>query len=161
MMEKMKKREESEGRTRAQKLAEKRRMEDDLSELTSHWTNSIIPNWSSTHSNKKTQSLWWRGLPPPVRGRVWRLGLSNTLNLTPQLYSILVQRARDQLKSTETCLGREETLELIRLDVSRTFPQLCIFQNGGPYYQLLHNVLGAYVCYRPDIGYVQVEILLR
>jgi len=155
MMEKMKKREESEGRTRAQKLAEKRRMEDDLSELTSHWTNSIIPNWSSTHSSKKTQSLWWRGLPPPVRGRVWRLGLSNTLNLTPQLYSILVQRARDQLKSTETCLGREETLELIRLDVSRTFPQLCIFQNGGPYYQLLHNVLGAYVCYRPDIGYVQ------
>ena len=52
-------------------------------------------------------------------------------------------------------MSREETLELIRLDVSRTFPQLCIFQQGGPYYQLLHNVIGAYVCYRPDIGYVQ------
>ena len=54
-------------------------------------------------------------------------------------------------------LSREETLDLIRLDVSRTFPQLCIFQEGGPYYQLLHNILGAYVCYRPDIGYVQVH----
>ena len=53
-------------------------------------------------------------------------------------------------------LSREETLELIRLDVSRTFPRLCIFQRGGPYFDLLHNILGAYVCYRPDIGYVQV-----
>jgi len=39
--------------------------------------------------------------------------------------------------------AREETLHLIRLDVSRTFPQLG------------KNVLGAYVGYRPDLGYVQ------
>lgn len=26
---------------------------------------------------------------------------------------------------------------------------------GGPYYGPLHDVLGAYACYRPDIGYVQ------
>lgn len=25
---------------------------------------------------------------------------------------------------------------------------------GGPYHDLLHSVLGAYTCYRPDIGYV-------
>ena len=30
---------------------------------------------------------------------------------------------------------------------------LCIFQ-GGPYYNLLHSLLGAYACYRPDVGYV-------
>ena len=28
-------------------------------------------------------------------------------------------------------------------------------QEGGPYHSLLQDVLGAYVCYRPDIGYVQ------
>ncbi|VDK84781.1 unnamed protein product [Litomosoides sigmodontis] len=52
-------------------------------------------------------------------------------------------------------LGRESTLELIHLDVSRTFPHLGFFQKGGPYEELLLDLLGAYVCYRPDIGYVQ------
>jgi len=159
LMEKLKKKEQTDGKNRAHKLAEQRRVEDDLSQLTSHWSSNILPNWSSMSSNKKTQALWWKGLPPPVRGRVWKLALPNTLNLTPQLYSILVSRAQEQLEN-KICVGvgpgsREETLELIQLDVSRTFPQLCIFQSGGPYYQLLHNVLGAYVCYRPDIGYVQ------
>jgi len=158
LMEKLKKKEQTDGRNRAHKLAEQRRTEDDLSQLTSHWSTSILPNWSTMSTNKKTQTLWWKGLPPPVRGRVWKLALPNTLNLTPQLYNILVTRAKEQLENKTTYTGpgsREETLELIQLDVSRTFPQLCIFQKGGPYYQLLHNVLGAYVCYRPDIGYVQ------
>eukprot|EP00092_Neocalanus_flemingeri_P001796 GFUD01001914.1.p1 GENE.GFUD01001914.1~~GFUD01001914.1.p1 ORF type:complete len:652 (-),score=231.78 GFUD01001914.1:342-2297(-) len=160
LMEKLKKKEQSDGKNRAHKLAEQRRVEDDLSQLTSHWSANIMPNWSTMSSNKKTQALWWKGLPPPVRGRVWKLALSNTLNLTPQLYKILVSRAQEQLENKPSIgagsrESREETLELIQLDVSRTFPQLCIFQTGGPYYQLLHNVLGAYVCYRPDIGYVQ------
>ena len=30
---------------------------------------------------------------------------------------------------------------------------LCL--QGGPYHQILHDVLGAYACYRPDVGYVQ------
>jgi len=158
LMEKLKKKEQTDGKNRAHKLAEQRRAEDDLSQLTSHWSSTILPNWSTMSTNKKTQALWWKGLPPPVRGRVWKLALPNTLNLTPQLYNILVSRAREQLETKPGSTGpgsREETLELIQLDVSRTFPQLCIFQAGGPYYQLLHNVLGAYVCYRPDIGYVQ------
>ena len=25
---------------------------------------------------------------------------------------------------------------------------------GGPLHHVLHDVLGAYVCYRPDVGYV-------
>ena len=156
MMERVRKKEESVGRTRAQKMAERKRVEDDLSELTACWQHSIIPSWSAQGRSRRTLSLWWRGLPPPVRGRVWRLAMDNTLNITEQLYRILVSRAQEQLSSnTGPMVGREETLELIRLDVSRTFPQLCIFQQGGPYYQLLHNVLSAYVCYRPDIGYVQ------
>lgn len=50
---------------------------------------------------------------------------------------------------------REGTVDLIWLDVSRTFPHLCIFQEGGPYYDMLHSLLGAYATYRPDVGYVQ------
>ena len=28
-------------------------------------------------------------------------------------------------------------------------------QEGGPYHSTLRDLLGAYVCYRPDLGYVQ------
>lgn len=33
-------------------------------------------------------------------------------------------------------------------------PMTCVLQ-GGPYYDVLHSLLGAYVCYQPEIGYVQ------
>lgn len=46
-------------------------------------------------------------------------------------------------------------MDVIQLDISRTFPNLCIFQEGGPYSDVLHSLLAAYVCYRPDVGYVQ------
>lgn len=54
--------------------------------------------------------------------------------------------------------NHESSVELIKLDVSRTFPQLCFFQINGPYHDILHNVLGAYACYNPHIGYVSLTI---
>lgn len=44
---------------------------------------------------------------------------------------------------------------LIKLDVSRTFPHLGLFQECGPYHQSLSDILSAYVVYRPDLGYCQ------
>lgn len=93
------------------------------------------------------------------------------------MFEICVNRAKDRLQQFEdggcrsdaecyrsdtecnetpsSPVDRESTVELIHLDVARTFPTLGIFQKGGPYYDLLLNVLGAYVCYRPDVGYVR------
>ncbi len=34
---------------------------------------------------------------------------------------------------------------------------LSYFQ-GGPYHELLQGLLGAYACYRPDVGYVSVVV---
>ena len=31
---------------------------------------------------RKTHELWWHGLPPSVRGRVWKLAIGNDLNVT-------------------------------------------------------------------------------
>ncbi|XP_040848367.1 TBC1 domain family member 12 isoform X3 [Ochotona curzoniae] len=83
-----------------------------------------------------------------------------------ELYEIFLSRARARWKSfSETSsesdtegvsiADREASLELIKLDISRTFPSLYIFQKGGPYHDVLHSILGAYTCYRPDVGYVQ------
>lgn len=29
-----------------------------------------------------------------------------------------------------------------------------VCRQGGPYHDVLHSILGAYTCYRPDVGYV-------
>eukprot|EP01087_Luapelamoeba_hula_P011202 TRINITY_DN3015_c0_g2_i4.p1 TRINITY_DN3015_c0_g2~~TRINITY_DN3015_c0_g2_i4.p1 ORF type:complete len:835 (-),score=195.61 TRINITY_DN3015_c0_g2_i4:29-2533(-) len=52
-------------------------------------------------------------------------------------------------------IGKENTVNLIPLDLPRTFPCLSFFQEDGPLREPLANILEAYVCYRPDIGYVQ------
>ncbi|XP_071187509.1 TBC1 domain family member 14-like [Salvelinus alpinus] len=41
---------------------------------------------------------------------------------------------------------------LIECSVVKISP---VFRQGGPYYDVLHSILGAYTCYRPDVGYVQ------
>jgi hypothetical protein len=51
--------------------------------------------------------------------------------------------------------------QLIALDISRTFPKLCMFQSDGPYFTPLQGLLGAYVFFRPDIGYVSVSVCGR
>ena len=42
----------------------------------------------------------------------------------------------------------------IKLDISRTFPNLAMFQVGGPYHNTLFEILGAYAQYKPTVGYV-------
>lgn len=33
-------------------------------------------------TSRKTQDLWWRGIPPSIRGKVWKLAIGNDLNVT-------------------------------------------------------------------------------
>lgn len=135
-------------------------------------------------NGKKTRELWWQGLPSSVRGKVWRLAIGNELNLTRQLYEICSSRAQTRLNSPDLTshhsgseIDQEGTprnlsnyepssgklnfvvilgsMDVIQLDIARTFPHLGIFQEGGPYSEMLHALLAAYVCYRPDVGYVQ------
>ncbi|XP_033102695.1 TBC1 domain family member 14-like [Anneissia japonica] len=126
------------------------------------WNKDILPNFESVKHQKKTKELWWNGVPPSVRGKVWIMAVGNDLNITHELFEIFKDRAKDTLKLFKEPdaekvhkASREASMELIKLDVSRTFPHLCIFQKGGPYYDMLHSILGAYACYRPDVGYVQ------
>ncbi|GAA55182.1 TBC1 domain family member 14 [Clonorchis sinensis] len=57
--------------------------------------------------------------------------------------------------SSCTHFDRTTSLHAIKLDVSRTFPVLGLFQPGNPLHSPLHDLLAAYVAYRPEIGYVQ------
>ncbi|XP_034148251.1 TBC1 domain family member 12 isoform X2 [Esox lucius] len=167
MVAEAKKRELKEAQRKRKEMKERFKQEDSIANAMVVWNNDILPNWENTRNSRRARELWWQGLPPNVRGKVWSLAIGNELNITPELYEIFLSRAKERWRSfsemgsdTEADDGasladRESSLELIKLDISRTFPPLFIFQKGGPYHDLLHSVLGAYTCYRPDVGYVQ------
>lgn len=164
-----KRRELKDAQRKKRQMKERHRQEDIISNAMVIWNTEILPHWDSMKSTRRVRDLWWQGLPPSVRGRVWSLAIGNELNITAELYEIFLSRAKEKWRSySETSsvndnesdggaslADRESSLDLIKLDISRTFPSLFIFQKGGPYHDLLHSVLGAYTCYRPDIGYVQ------
>ncbi|RVE60202.1 hypothetical protein OJAV_G00178630 [Oryzias javanicus] len=167
MVAQAKKRELKEAQRRKKQLEDRCKHEESIGNAAQIWNQEILPNWSTMCTSRRVRDLWWQGIPPSVRGKVWSLAVGNELNITHELYSICLSRAREKWRMTaapstdpepEDALGssdRESSLELIKLDISRTFPQLCIFQQGGPYHDVLHSILGAYTCYRPDVGYVQ------
>jgi len=43
----------------------------------------VLPNWEALHRTRKVQDLWWQGLPPGVRGEVWKRAIGNDLNISP------------------------------------------------------------------------------
>ncbi|XP_069782082.1 TBC1 domain family member 14-like isoform X2 [Narcine bancroftii] len=168
MVAQVKKREQKDAQRRRKLLEDRCKLEETIGNAVMTWNNEVLPNWEAMCSSRKVRDLWWQGIPPSVRGKVWTLAIGNDLNITHELYEICLCRAKDKCRSLSTAhsdmdnedqglsaADREASLELIKLDISRTFPSLCIFQQGGPYYDILHSVLGAYTCYRPDVGYVQ------
>ncbi|KAF5927038.1 hypothetical protein HPG69_001671 [Diceros bicornis minor] len=225
MVVQAKKRELKEAQRRKKQLEERCRLEESIGNAVLTWNNEILPNWETMWCSRKVRDLWWQGIPPSVRGKVWTLAIGNELNITheerqpvaiklcllrdqasvssrrrdsgeawvhswalqlpdrnvltcahgtypepslPELFDICLARAKERWRSFSTggsevenedagfsAADREASLELIKLDISRTFPNLCIFQQGGPYHDMLHSILGAYTCYRPDVGYVQ------
>ncbi|CAL4141674.1 unnamed protein product [Meganyctiphanes norvegica] len=164
-----KKKEMREAKERQRAAANQKRQEEQLASALNTWNNQILPKWDAMRNHKKCRELWWLGLPSCVRGKIWKLAIGNDLNINKQLYTIMVQRSIEKLNEVNSesyepaCPSlpasqpedNESTIDLIRLDVSRTFPHLCIFQKGGPYQDPLHHILGAYACYRPDVGYMQ------
>ncbi|CAH1782530.1 unnamed protein product [Owenia fusiformis] len=171
MIETARRKELKEMKLRKKQMALRLRQEEMLKNAIATWNDDILPNWDTMKDSKKAREMWFAGIPPCVRGKVWKLAIGNDLNLTEELYEICLNRAKDRIRmmdtisidsshsfqslSQEPASSKESSVELIKLDVSRTFPQLCIFQKGGPYHELLHDLLSAYTCYRPDVGYVQ------
>lgn len=124
------------------------------------WTREIVPHWDKKKRTKALYELVLQGIPASVRTKVWPMLLGNDLHITPELFKIYVKQAEagKALRATGLVMegvGKLETASLIGVDLPRTFPALAFYQEGGPNHAELHRVLDAYVCYRPDIGYVQ------
>lgn len=152
--------------------------EDRQSRICEEWVTSVLPSWKKKRSTARTRSLMFRGIPPRVRGRVWLVALGNPLNVPPDLYDILRERARDgrdeYLRSkdvidkadgdvggfgghAEPMISEERSAhKAIMLDLPRTFPELAFFHaDGSEYEDSLREILEAFIYLRPDIGYSQ------
>nr|XP_020137601.1 TBC1 domain family member 14 isoform X2 [Microcebus murinus] len=141
MVVQAKKRELKEAQRRKKQLEERCKVEESIGNAVLTWNNEILPNWETMWCSRKVRDLWWQGIPPSVRGKVWSLAIGNELNITHELFDICLARAKEKWRSLSTggsevesedagfsAADREASLELIKLDISRTFPNLCIFQ---------------------------------
>ncbi|KAF6133226.1 TBC1 domain family member 14 [Phyllostomus discolor] len=147
MVVQAKKRELKEARRRKKQLEERCRLEESIGNAALTWNNEVLPHWETVWSSRKVRDLWWQGIPPSVRGKVWSLAIGNELNITHELFDICLARAKERWRSFSAggpeaesedagfpAADREASLELIKLDISRTFPNLCIFQQMLTYF---------------------------
>jgi hypothetical protein len=82
MVEIAKKKELKEKELKLKKYQQQIKKEDFMTNSLKIWNTEIIPNWSEQKNSKRAYQLWWHGLPPPIRGKVWKLAIGNELNLT-------------------------------------------------------------------------------
>lgn len=132
--------------------------DDTKSALLRTWEEHVLPNWDQVIREPRTRELWWRGVAPKSRARVWQKAIGNDLALTEVTYTKALQRAKDSEARVAKLRGEESSKEeawfdAIRRDVKVTFPELNIFQAGGPLHDDLVDVLMAYSMYRSDVGY--------
>ncbi|KAI9746826.1 MAG: hypothetical protein M1835_002376, partial [Candelina submexicana] len=124
------------------------------------WDQHVLPNWDHVISEPRTRELWWRGVSPRSRGTVWQKAIGNELELTEASYIAALTRAKDiQAEIRRDGLDgarrkEKKWFEAIERDVEDVFPELKIFQRGGPLHEGLVDVLMAYAMYRSDVGYV-------
>ncbi|PXF42307.1 TBC1 domain family member 14 [Gracilariopsis chorda] len=152
--------------------------EDRHGRLTDEWLTSILPSWHKKRQTARVRTLIFRGIPPPVRGRVWQCAIGNPLSISEELFDVLKERAstgrRDFLRRREAVANAdgdvggvggmaEPMLEsersahkAIMLDLPRTFPELSFFHAQGSHYEFaLRDVLEAFLYLKPDVGYSQ------
>ncbi|KAK8218412.1 hypothetical protein IWZ00DRAFT_433389 [Phyllosticta capitalensis] len=124
------------------------------------WEQYVIPNWDSVIAEPRTRELWWRGITPRSRCEVWKRAIGNDLGLSETGFNAALERAKKldaklaKLGSNQSSAREAVWFEGIRRDANEAFPELKIFQDGGPLHQTLIDVLMAYSMYRSDVGYV-------
>ncbi|OKL56394.1 hypothetical protein UA08_08206 [Talaromyces atroroseus] len=149
---------EAEKKKAAKAAAEQCEKDNTRETLQRIWEDHVLPHWNEAISEPRTRELWWRGVTPRCRGAVWQRAISNELSLTTESYQKALQRAKDAKSrgdegAGDTSRRMREWFAAISRDVSSAFPELHLFQEGGPLRDTLIDVLEAYAMYRSDVGY--------
>lgn len=132
-----------------QELEEKRRQRDaELQENMKVWESEILPSWTRARREIHLRKLWWKGIPPSIRGRLWAMACGNNQMLPRNLYSKASAEAQERMKRGTFPLGDLQALEA---DIEQTLPSLKLFQKDiGALHGDLHSLLCALVVVRLD-----------
>jgi len=128
-------------------------------ERTKAWDVHVLPNWNSAVHEPKTRHLWWKGVPPMRRGDVWSKAVGNELGLSHQSFEAAVTRAKEIYGRLDGLSDADKdkdefgaVVASIKHNCALVFPDLHIFQPGGPLHDELLELCMAYAVYRmcPD-----------
>ena len=121
------------------------------------WQEHVIPDWAKARGEPRIRELWWRGVPPKTRAKVWELAVGNDLSITAATFEKALQRAKDIELPAHGGSNRSDQhhawFSAIRRDVNSIFPEIRLFQPGAPLHNDLVDILMAYSMYRSDVGY--------
>ncbi|CAO1635882.1 unnamed protein product [Parajaminaea phylloscopi] len=128
------------------------RSETEDADAVAKWREIIADNdLTAAKKSRKVRKLVQAGIPASIRGQAW-LFLSNaSVRRRPGLFEQLCVTSR----SVKGKKGKEVLYETIEKDVSRTYPDNRMFEEGSSGKADLEAILKAYVHYNPIIGYTQ------
>ncbi|PWN37883.1 RabGAP/TBC [Meira miltonrushii] len=126
-----------------QEEEEKKNKKDaSLQERMKVWESEILPSWTRARRETRLRRLWWKGIPPNLRGRVWALACGNSQMLPRNLFNKSSAEAKE-MRSAGTF--PKEDLIAIEEDIGHTLPTLRLFQKEtGPLYDDLFDLLCAF-----------------
>lgn len=139
------------------------------------WIYEILPYWNSLNKNKRIKSLWRRGIPPRLRGFIWKKIIGNKLNLTREQYFDYLQNHFETFENefNEDVVNENDETDKktyshpffkkktgvqyqIRMDAIRTFTKIKLFSDTkSKAYKDIVSVLSAIQYYNPERGYIQ------
>ena len=142
---------------KASRSAQGQCVKDDTQEaLLRIWQEHVIPDWANARKEPRIRELWWRGIPSKMRAQVWELAVGNELTITEATFAKALQRAKDlDVPSSDAkhVATHQAWFSAVRRDVTKTLPEVKIFQPGAPAHNDLVDLLMAYSMYRSDVGY--------
>lgn len=89
---------------------------------------------------KKVRSLSRHSMPTKIRGELWSRLIGNQMNITPKLFSGLLEEAKGFNKTQQ----EENGTILIPMDLRRTLAALQVFQEKQPLHSSLFELLKAF-----------------
>ncbi|KAF2757148.1 hypothetical protein EJ05DRAFT_56975 [Pseudovirgaria hyperparasitica] len=116
------------------------------------WKHLIIPNWKDFREDRRVRELWWKGIPPAARGRVWATGIGNELELTHDSYYRALKKSTEQFRLNKGEDIDQPVIKRLNRLIEDIYPTEKLFQHGMPCNQPLRDVLMAYSMYRPDVS---------
>ena len=139
-------------------VEDKEELKDSIARI---WDQHVLPNWDTVIAEPRTRELWWRGVTPKSRARVWQKAIGNELELSESSFEAALKRATGveekiaKMPSEERTKSQEATwFNAIARDVLTACPEMKAAEQRAPFQNALRDVLKAYAVYRSDVGYV-------